>query len=1131
MTTANLKKENTKSGSVPVEYLLQNLPFGMVIIDADYNIQWVNGNIFRFAIINHLSPEEVLNQNIMQMKFFKNAAVLKEIVKLKSGENFEKKIPHDAEEPDTLFTRIKGRPLYTDGVYSGGLIILEQYSVEDKLIKEEYFRSENLNGLLQNLYDAYFITDSTGSIKYIPKWNKQAEFNFPAAVTPKRIFDIFPGNSSLRMKRVYSELNLTKERKNEDLLFPRFEGDVIFNAVFTPFLDNNGDIVFVMVLVKDVTKERAQEKKQEEEKHTLERYRIIASKILDALVITDVEGKVKIWNESAASLFEFENDISYKQFIGDYMPTITKKYFKKIVAEINRTGKWESELTLLSDRTDLVYVSVRMSIFHDENEPHIAILLSNVTERAKSERRLKESEQKFREIVTNTHEYICTFGIDGKISFVNPLFAKMLGLNDLELIGRDFRELIFDEKELELLGIESWDRNPPQGIELTIKEGEDEFIITSAEFSIVNDFKGDPKYYIAVLTDVTRQKEDEKEILTLKALLEASQDGIAVQSKSEFIMVNDTFAKLFGYDFKSEVTGKNPLDFVSDDDRFLVERYFENLRKTKSSHGRIEFQGKKKDGSVFYLELTGEAYQAGKTLYIVSIIRDITAQKKAEKALRASEEKYRTITDKINVSMWSAEMIRSRLKVQFYTPAVLQITGYTAEEFLDDSRLWFKIMHPDDLDVIIDKFRKFLKSPSKDFEKFEYRILTKSGNIAWIENKINSIRGSEGVIIKLYGIIADITGNKRAEEELKRSADDLKKLNETKDRFISIISHDLRTPFSSILGYADLLLEGRQLTEEKRTEYTRFIRESSNNMLALVNSLLDWTRLQTGRIKFEPTRINAKEVVDKAIQMLSGNALKKEIELYSTIERDVYIHADENLLLQALMNLISNSVKFTNQGGKITVSARPLPMRKEFEFIVEDNGTGIKDDDLNKLFKIDTKFTLKGTGGEKGSGLGLSLVQEIVEKHGGEIRVDSEYGKGSQFIFTIPISSAKILLVDDSNTDRILYSKLLGNLLPNHKIIEASNGEQAYTYIVNSAPALVITDHLMPQKSGIEMVKQLKDSPLKYKPPVLVLSSHLTPEIIEEYKAQGVEYIFSKPVNLKIFKVALDQSLKASILS
>lgn len=1120
---------NIQNGSVPVEYLLQNLPFGMIIIDAEYKVRWINENIFRFSIVNDFAPDDVNGRNIMEVKFFKNAAVLKELVRLKNGENFEKKIPHDVSDPDTLFTSVKGRPLYNDGVYSGGLIILEQFSIEDKLVKEEYFRSENLNGLLQNLYDAYFITDSAGSIKHIPKWNNREEFNFPAALMPRRIFDIFPGNSSLRMKAVYNELNFTKERKSEDLVYPRFEGDLIFNAVFTPYLDAAGEVVFVMVLVKDVTVRRHQEKKLEEENHELTRYRIIASKMPDSLVITDITGRIKIWNESAASLFGLDDDPGYKSFVGDYISTFNRKYFSKIISEINRSGRWENEITLLNNNTELIYLSVRMSIFYDDGQALVAIMFSNITQRARNERRLKENELKFREIVTNTRDLICTFDCSGKINYINPPLAKLLGKPDFEINELPFTDLFIQPGNANELNIPAWDTNPPRETELFVTDIEGKAVFVNAGFSVVSDLNGDPKYYIAVLTDITDKKESEKELSTLNALLEASPDGIAVHNEKEFVVVNDNFAGIFGYDFKSEVIGKNPTDFIAEEDRNLLIHYFSNLRKTRLTPGHIEFKGRKKNGELFFIELTGKAYQSGSDLFIISIIKDITKRKSAEKALRVSEEKYKTVTDRLNVSIWSAEYVDNKARVLFYTPAILNITGYSEAEFLSDEGLWTKILHPDELDRILDRYNSFIANPKDDYKDFEYRILSKAGNIVWISNKINVIRKTDGTISKLYGIITDITSGKKAEDELKRSADDLKKLNETKDRFISIISHDLRTPFSSILGYTDLLLSGRSFTEDKRNEYIGFIRESSTNMLSLVNSLLDWTRLQTGRMKFEPARINARDVINKTIQMLSGNALKKDIELFTTIERDFFVHADENLLLQAFMNLVSNAVKFTNNGGRVIIGARPVPANKEFEFTVEDNGTGISAEDLEKLFKVDAKFTLKGTAGEKGSGLGLSLVQEIVEKHGGQIRVESLFGKGSKFIFTIPVSSAKILLVDDSNTDRILYTKLLTNLLPNYKIIEASNGEQAFASIVNSSPAVVITSHIMPQKTGLEMVKQLASSPLKFKPPVIVLSTNLKPEDIEEYKKNGVEYIFPKPVNLKLFKTALDQSLKQSL--
>ncbi|MCK5086046.1 MAG: hybrid sensor histidine kinase/response regulator, partial [Melioribacteraceae bacterium] len=319
--------------------------------------------------------------------------------------------------------------------------------------------------------------------------------------------------------------------------------------------------------------------------------------------------------------------------------------------------------------------------------------------------------------------------------------------------------------------------------------------------------------------------------------------------------------------------------------------------------------------------------------------------------------------------------------------------------------------------------------------------------------------------------------------------------------------------------------------DDKQIEYVTYIQESARNMLSLVNSLLDWTRLQTGRISFEPERINAGSIITKSIQMLSGAALQKNINLVSDIEEEVYVHADENLLLQVFNNIVSNAIKFTKDGGSIVISAMPLASKIEVQFKVKDSGIGIKEEDIQKLFSVDSKYTTEGTSGEKGSGLGLSLCKEIVLKHGGEISVNSEYGKGTEFLFTIPISSMKILLVDDTATDRILYSKLLKSIIPDYKIEEASNGEEAFDIIKYGAPALVITDHDMPKMSGYELVQTVRKSELKFKPPIMILSSDINDSIIEEYHELGVEYAFNKPVDLTIFKFAIEKSLKKALIS
>ena len=175
------------------------------------------------------------------------------------------------------------------------------------------------------------------------------------------------------------------------------------------------------------------------------------------------------------------------------------------------------------------------------------------------------------------------------------------------------------------------------------------------------------------------------------------------------------------------------------------------------------------------------------------------------------------------------------------------------------------------------------------------------------------------------------------------------------------------------------------------------------------------------------------------------------------------------------------------------------------------------------------KFTSEGTAGEKGSGLGLSLVKEIIEKHGGTISVESEFGKGTEFIFTLPIASSNILIVDDNKTDRLLYSKILKNISPDYNVEVASDGKEAIQMILSSPPALVITDHAMPVMNGYDFVIELKKMDIKGKPPVIVLSSDIDRATINDYSELGIEFVFQKPVNIGSFKLAIEKSLQKGL--
>ncbi|MGE5499327.1 MAG: PAS domain S-box protein, partial [Syntrophothermus sp.] len=814
------------------------------------------------------------------------------------------------------------------------------------------------------------------------------------------------------------------------------------------------------------------------------------------------------------------------------LKNFSRLYFEGIKEEIKNNGIWESEIKQLARDGSEEFISITVSFTGDEESRSVVFLCTSITERTRFERELRISEERFRNIVINANEFICNLDPEGNITYVNPSFVKAFEFSEGELLQRKITDLFDPEYKLNRqFRLRDFNSMQPKSIELGCVTKSGGLIYLLANFSPIIDFNNVAKYYNGIFTDITEKKMAEKELMTVRSVYEASRDGIAVDTDGRFILVNDSFAQMFGYGSPSELTGRDALIIAADEDNKKLAGYSAKRIKKELAPSRYDFVGKRKDGSRFFVEASVTSYESDGIVYTVRICRDITERKRAQEALKDSEEKYRSITENIDDFLWTAEVVNGMLRPVFYTTSIEKVTGYPQEQFLIQKNFWFKIIYPDDIELFKRKIRNVVKDTVRFSDEFEFRIVSQVGNLVWVRNKLKVIRNSEGKAVKLYGLVSDISLSKKADEELQKSAAELRELNSTKDKFISIISHDLRTPFSSIMGFTDILLSNGDLNENQRTQYISYIQESSQNMLSLVNSLLDWTRLQTGRIKFEPERMKAAEMVGKSLSIVSGAALKKEIELKSEVPADLYIHADLSLMLQVINNLLGNSIKFTKEGGSITISAHPVKSLDKIQFTIADTGVGIKKEDLEKLFKVDSKFTLEGTSGEKGSGLGLSIVHDIIEKHGGEIWVESEYGKGSEFHFTIPVASAHILLVDDSRTDRLLYSKILKNLIPQYKIYEANNGKEAFEFIVKNSPALVITDHSMPEMSGYDLVKKLKVSELKVKPPVIILSADVNSSLVEEYRELGVDYIFQKPVNLTSLKEGLERSLKKAIFN
>ncbi|MFC2152704.1 response regulator [Bacteroidota bacterium] len=242
--------------------------------------------------------------------------------------------------------------------------------------------------------------------------------------------------------------------------------------------------------------------------------------------------------------------------------------------------------------------------------------------------------------------------------------------------------------------------------------------------------------------------------------------------------------------------------------------------------------------------------------------------------------------------------------------------------------------------------------------------------------------------------------------KLSESYKEIKLLNATKDKFFSIIAHDLKSPFSALLGFSELLLENHATyDDEERETYIKFINDGSIKTYKLVENLLTWARSQSGRIEFTPEKINIETLINEIVSLLTETAGNKEIKLIANTQNNLFLHADKNMLDTVIRNLISNAIKFTPKGGDITITSKTITDKNNQQFAeisVKDSGVGISPEIQTKLFKITENVTTKGTEKEAGTGLGLILCKEFIEKHSGKIWVESEVDKGSKFIFTVP---------------------------------------------------------------------------------------------------------------------------------
>lgn len=364
--------------------------------------------------------------------------------------------------------------------------------------------------------------------------------------------------------------------------------------------------------------------------------------------------------------------------------------------------------------------------------------------------------------------------------------------------------------------------------------------------------------------------------------------------------------------------------------------------------------------------------------------------KKEQVEISEAKELYLKIFEEFPALIW-----RSRLDklCDYFNKTWLEFTGRTMEQEFGNG--WAEGVHPDDFDFCLQTY--VTAFDKREAFLMEYRMKNRFGEYRWIRDFGRPFYDLDNSFLGYIGSCYDIT-------EIKNNELRLTELNATKDKFVSIIAHDLKSPFSSIIGFSEHLIE---LVKEKNysqiDEIANVILKSSNRVMDLLTNLMTWSQLESGRMPFNPEYFDISTIVLEAISLFKPNAEQKSISIENKISVNSQVYADKEMISTIIRNLISNAIKFTNTNGKISISGEKLI--DIFVFQIRDEGVGVSKERISRLFKIAENESTSGTYNEKGTGLGLILCKEFIEKNNGKIWVESTIGKGSLFSFSLPIMS------------------------------------------------------------------------------------------------------------------------------
>ncbi|MCL5029385.1 MAG: PAS domain S-box protein [Bacteroidetes bacterium] len=692
-------------------------------------------------------------------------------------------------------------------------------------------------------------------------------------------------------------------------------------------------------------------------------------------------------------------------------------------------------------------------------------IIQDISERKRTEEKINQTLSLLNATLESTADGILVVDINGKVTGINQKFANMWNLpQDILSTMDDHILLMYVKEQLKnseaFFSQINWLYEHPESESYDIIEFKDQRVFE--RYSVPQKLNNQIVGRVWSFHDITEKNKSEEALVEsekrFRSLFETSTEGICIMSDI-FEECNEQLCILFNC-AKEEIIGHSPWEFSPEfqpDGRSSKESALEKINNALNGIPQYFYwQHKRKDNVLIDAEISLKSFPlSGKNL-IQGTVHDITERKnfeKIQKALYSISEAVNTTEDTQTLYSQIHAVIKTLMPADNFYIALydekddLLTFPYFVDEFdvqpepKKPGRGLTEYVLRSGVDIIITgdvdiKLRELgevdlvgeptavwlgvvLKHEGKiigvmvvqDYHNEKAYGETEKQILVFVSEQIALAIDRKRTSEELINYTKQLKANKDLLEERARElahlnaqlADSekmLKELNTSKDKLFSIIAHDLKSPFQPLIGLSEILIEEYDsITKEERDRFIRELNNTIKNQYKLVENLLDWSRIQTGRMEFLPEKINLAESVESNISLLNQNALAKNIELVNLVQNDFFVFADLNMLQSVIQNLISNAIKFTNPDGKVTISSEEK--NSHIEISVSDTGVGMSNDVLNNIFRIDKHHSTLGTAQEKGTGLGLIICKELVEKNQGIIWIESEIKKGSKFTFTL----------------------------------------------------------------------------------------------------------------------------------